>query len=101
MEFVIVSNQKLVQVHTLVVNRGVPVGEVGFSLYIFLFLFYFLNNFFTYFVFQDIGGMTKCMVCLVRGNFLHLQLCFVSMLSPEFVLLLGEGERGGTYVINA
>ena len=39
------------------------------------------------------------MVCLVRGNFLHLHFCFVSMLSPEFVLILGYGERGAPMLL--
>ena len=44
MEFVIVSNQMLAQVHTPVVNRGVPVGGGGLDpvYFLLLFLFYFL-----------------------------------------------------------
>ena len=45
MEFVIVSNPKLVQVHTQFVKSIVPVGDVGFSLYIFLFFILFIKNF--------------------------------------------------------
>ena len=39
MEFVIVSNPKLVQVCTQFVKSIVPVGDVGFSLYIYIYIF--------------------------------------------------------------
>ena len=45
MEFVIVSNPKLVQMCTQFVKSTVPVGDVGFYYIFFLFLFYLLKNF--------------------------------------------------------
>ena len=51
MEFVIVSNPKLVQVHTQFVKSIVPVEDVGFSLYIYIFYFILFIKNFKYFVF--------------------------------------------------